>query len=227
MAISFIAATQVTASSEDLTMGLPTGTIEDDVMVGFYRHNDNVTAPLDMDTFTVMDTRNDTAGQDDSSAVGYLVAGASEPSTYDWNGEGVDGGQRSSGTILTFRGVDINNPLDLAFIEAHYIKQLDDTTPTPPPITTINDNAWALVCGGTSGSTVTALGAPSGYTSRSFLVQNNSHIIVASKLIASFGLETPGAFPHTGIGATDDTAMYVLALRAAVLSPAISRRRGR
>ena len=110
--IAFRASAQAGAASGVLTLSInvPAGTVQNDVMVaaiGVRPNSVTVTAPAG---WTLVRRINSTAGNSNSLLVYYRVAGAGEPANYAW---GFSSSTGSTGGILSFSGVDTASPIDV------------------------------------------------------------------------------------------------------------------
>jgi len=110
--IAFRASAQAGAASGvlTLTINVPAGTVQNDVMVaaiGVRPNTATVTAPSG---WTLVRRINSTAGNSNSLLVYTRVAGAGEPANYAW---GFSSSTGSTGGILSFSGVDTASPVDV------------------------------------------------------------------------------------------------------------------
>ena len=107
---TFRAAASASATTGNLTITKPTGTVEDDVLIASIGVRPNTTGITPPTGWTLV-RRVDTTGPDANSLAVYrLKAGASEPASYTWTLTGVSA---SSGGIQSFTGVDTTTPIDV------------------------------------------------------------------------------------------------------------------
>lgn len=215
-----------TSISDTVVTAVPAGTLDGHAMLGYMSYFDDLAVAFSLFGGTLIMEKADTDGSDTAVAAEHRIA-SSEPANYTFDGGVVTPISSSKvGIIAAFSGVH-TDVLDVAYVEAnHYQKDLNDTTPTPKPITTITNGAVVVIIGYTKDGNVTALGAPTGYTSRLTTVGANRNVILATKLIATAGLETPGAWQHTDIGALDETVSLTFALKAAATGSIINQLQG-
>jgi MSHA biogenesis protein MshQ len=110
--IAFVAASSAGADSGvlTLTINMPTGTVQDDVMIasiGARPNTATITAPSGWTLVRRIDNANSIAN---SLAVYSKVASASEPASYSWT---FDTSTGSAGGIQTFSGVNTTTPIDV------------------------------------------------------------------------------------------------------------------
>ncbi len=198
---SFINAASAVKSGGNVTVSVPSGTLDNDVMVAIV-----VSAAIDLDTppsgWTL---REQQTGTQPTFAVWTRVA-SSEPASYTWSGANAD-----VGAILTFRGVSTANPFDIDGAAG----PTTSTAATAPSITTSNANAMviAMQCVNDAAAPTTP---PSGMTERvdeSAGGGNNFSMSVATVLQAAAGASGAKAFGAYGFSAT--WRAYTMALRSA------------
>lgn len=136
-----------------VTISVPTGTADGDLMLAFITSSDTGAAPGT--GWTSVGTTNPRAGED--FAVFRRIA-SSEPASYTWSW-GAGGGE---GAILTYRGVDTTTPIDVAF--AAGTAETSGSTVTAPTVTTVTNNAM-LICSYTNRANQT-FSQPTGMTER-------------------------------------------------------------
>jgi len=104
----FINQTESNASSRTLTVNVPAGTVDGDVMIA--------AMIVDRQTVTITDPAGWTRFASDNKNSGlqyfYYKVAASEPASYTWNSDPISSFMALN--IRTYRGVDINNPIDAA-----------------------------------------------------------------------------------------------------------------
>lgn len=212
-------------NSEDVTVDVPSGVQDGDVLLGFYHNPDDDPLTVALSGFTQIALIGDATADDHKTGAWYRVA-SSEPSSYTFDSTG-SGANQTSAMIMALRGVDTSNPLDVAFVQgSHYIKYTDSSG-APAAITTVTNGAWVVIFTSVPNSTtITDFSGPSGYTQRGEVIGNNRSAQVVTREIATAGAETPGSITLTGDTGTGDPASITLAIRPATgLNPAIRRRR--
>lgn len=226
MAISYINSSQAfdTAwwtSDVNLNIAKPTNTAEDDVMVCWGMKGSlsgDVTLPSG---WTELDHIATTSNKD--VFLGWKLAGASEPSTYDFVSDAVGSGTDGLVFISTFRGIDTASPLDVTYAQgSHFLDDTDaDSSPASPTITIATTGAAtiATVLTTSNGSTA-SFTDPSGYSSDANLSYEIGAFAIngagAYKLGLSTGVETPGDW---GITITEDSHLWIVALKPAASGP--------
>lgn len=136
--------TQTSASSANqITINVPSGLQDDDVLVFFIACSDNQTISDVSGTLTQYVQEGSGAGDDRQIAVFYkiIIDSGLEPSNYTFTAAL---GLNYSGGALILRGVDLDNPEDCPEGTSNLPNQ---TSLICPSINTINDNAFVL-CGG-------------------------------------------------------------------------------
>lgn len=126
MAISFVAAASAahTSSSSTLTLNKPAGVQQGDVLIAVVGVVDEtITNPTGWTTLETLTTAHA------KGHLAYKVAGASEPTSYDWT---LNQSQDDvAGSLVAFRGVDTGAPVrDSAVAEVN-----NTTTPASPALT--------------------------------------------------------------------------------------------
>lgn len=220
-AITFIAGSMAQSSPVlSRTPTEPTGTAQDDLVLAFCSLDDNGnasgtwTAPGD---FTQIDQfQVGVATFDHTVYLGYKIRGASEGSGYTFSNSGTAGALECS--LTSWRGVNTSTPLDVTYVKAtHYRETLNDAGATAAKaITTATNNAWVVLVEHWNNDNTYTAGAPSGYTlDYDNAAQANRNVVFAHKAIGTAGAETPGAWTHSNLSATVDSASFTLALKPA------------
>jgi len=170
--------------------------------------------------FTEIENTGETGGRDHSIGIGLKVA-ASESGTYNFNLVGISSGVDRVGICLPIIGSD---GLDVTYVKAtHYADVTNDPTPTSPAITTVTNNAEVVLIHLCTHLALTAV-APTGYTIRADITDSaNRNIVVATKLVATAGVETPGAWAHTDGDAASEGITVTLALKPTAAGSATRR----
>ena len=221
MAIAFVDASLGTNYGSSLTITLPTYA-EDDLLLAFVGRGQN--DPQDTwdddggggNGWTRLVSNYTSLGRDEETAIFYKVAGASESNPTFTHG----GNYNLTGIIASYRGGDTSSPFDVAYNNSnHYLFTLDDSTPTPPAITTATDGAVVIVMSHINNGQISVIGAPTNYTLRESNVDTNANIMLADRTIASAGTETPGAWNNTTSGDLSESHSYTLAIKPAGAGP--------
>ena len=135
--ISFRAAASAATDTSSLSIGLPSGTLENDVMIaaiGFRPSSVTVTAPTG---WTLVRRVDNSDQQTNSLAVYRKVAGSSEASSHTWD---VTGASYAVGGIQSFGGVDTANPIDVENGQA----TAESLSHAAPSVTTTVANAMVV-----------------------------------------------------------------------------------
>lgn len=163
MAIAYRNATtavddDATLNSKTLTINVPSGVVEDDVMLAFVASETTggITMP-ENGSWTTITADSWLGGDDTSYVIQYKVAGPSEPASYDW---GAVTATELHGGIVAFSGVDTTTPLDQT---SAFSKLLNTTDPDSPTITTQTAGAEIVALLMTT-RTLASVTPPTGYT---------------------------------------------------------------
>ncbi len=219
-AISFVAGTySQTTSSNTRTLSEPAGAAQNDVILVYCQAL--VTSGItwvDPADFTEINQKVTTAGSpSQKSYLGYKIRGATAGNALTFSHS--DSNSNIACQAVAYRGVDTSTPFDVTFVEATHYQQGAANTPnmTAKPITTVSNNDWVVLFYGATQSISGAAGPPSGYTTDADNLStgfSNRSTYVAHKLVASAGVETPGAFTHTDVTGSMDPHTHTLALKA-------------
>jgi hypothetical protein len=220
MAISLVSVSTVaeTTANDDVTVTAPSGIQDGDLLLAFYSNwsSDNVTAePVALTGFTTWCSKYASGGGDTTDAILYRIA-SGEGGNYSITGSSTGTSDDCTGSMAVLRGVDTGTPIDEAYVEAnHFIKQQNTITPTPKSIDTNTANAWVIVFAHhVFANDCTDVTQPSGYTEAIVNVNGNGKTIQVSYIDAgTAGTETPGQMTFVGSQATDDTAIFTIAVR--------------
>lgn len=214
--------------STDLS-SMDTGTIQDgDVAVFTVMVDQNDLTSISQDAGPTLTERHydeSTQGRDRASAyyAPYVLDGTETTFTFSSPG---DTSEEKSILVSVWRGVDPDNPEDVAWVTgSHYTEGRNNYNGTPDPITTLTDGAVVVIMQTITHDDITAIGPPSGYsvaidgtgTSRDHAQQ--CHVY---KTVATAGTETPGAFTHTVNNTVAEAQFRTIALRPAATSPVIT-----
>ncbi len=238
-AITFVADTTADNSGSTATSiacGEPSGAVSGDLLVAIVSIMDDTEAGTWDAPNGFADIDNDyktgnTHGTNDSvHSVLYQVRGGSSIGTTTFTYTGGTAA-RVRCTIMAFRGVNTTTPFDVTFSGASHRQNRVNSagTGTPSAITTATANAWAMLLyyDNTSFSGDESSVAPSGYTLRSDYGASNRTHLMATKLVAAAGTETPAAWANAGYGATSDSVHWTLALKPAATTNSAALRRRR
>jgi len=162
--ISFVDSDTSTATGPSLTLDVPTGTQDGDLLIAAVIITDD--APdVSWDTvpsgWTLYVDDQATGGAPSSPPklyIWYRIAD-SEPASYTWTGDDIDAGYM--GAMLGYRGVDNSTPFDAT----RTIATGTGTSLNPASITTVTADAW-VVAVGFSDDNDGYSGLSSGYTAR-------------------------------------------------------------
>lgn len=153
-------ATQASAlSGADLTINVPTGVQDGDVMIAFLRCG---TAALTMPAltgWTSLDIFN-TAGQNPSGRSYFRIA-SSEPASYTWATSSLT--VATAGSIIAYSGTDATTPINQ---HGAFNRQASNSAPAANSITSTVDGCKILYIVGSPGSMGTFT-PPAGYTNES------------------------------------------------------------
>lgn len=161
-------------------------------------------------------------------AIWYRFRGSSDVGSTSFVSNGAATGHMRV-TITAWRGVDLTTPFDVGFVKAsHVTESQNGPAGTNPAITTVTPDALVVLLQHMSQNPPTTPGAPSGYTLNASHGGWPRNHYFASKAVSSAGTETPGAWTHSGMDSSADTANITLALRPVAATAAsgwIRRRR--
>jgi hypothetical protein len=135
--IAFRSADSAGVASGNLTINKPTGTVQDDVMIGTIGVRPETVTITPPAGWTLVRRINNANANANSLAVYYKVAGASEPASYTWT---ISANTGVAGGIQTFSGVDTTNPIDVENGQ-NTPNGLDHATPS---VDTTVDNAMLV-----------------------------------------------------------------------------------
>ncbi len=220
MAITFVAAATnadaALATATNISVSVPTGTVDDDFMIKFAFKNEDaggISLPSGWTNDAALSTQS-AAGSDRENILHFRKA-SSEPASYDI--------QHTTGTtqafsvaILTFRGVDTTTPFDVVPTSSHIATPGNTDNPSNPAITTVTDGAMVILLHGCVDFSTpwSATGPPSLYAeSHGEISAVTAGQAGAYRIITTAALETPGAWTHTN--QNNDSIILTLALRPA------------
>lgn len=207
-----------TGGNPDISMSKPTGTADGDVLFACYGNTSSDTTSITLSGWTPIDLNTAGGGSANTFAAWYKVA-SSEPGTYTFDNTG-SSANNTSASIITLRGVDTSNPLDVAYVEgSHFIRVQNDATPNVPDITTVTNGALVVYCAHTTGgTTTTAITPATNYDEQTEVIQNNRYQETATRIIATAGAQTIGDITLVTGGGGEDTSIITVAFRPAAIS---------
>lgn len=138
----------------------------------------------------------------------FLETGDDETADFD-NGHG----QSDEGFTIAavYRGVDRGLPFGLT---VGRLVGGDTINTTPDPTTLLLDDSLVALFFGGNDNEITAIGAPTGYTLRESGTTTQRKAALAEKAVDA-GVETPGAWQHSGTPSTTDSISVTLPLQPA------------
>lgn len=227
MAITFVAAGTITTSQSLLgTDGqlavLPAGVVEDDFLIIYSHRNDNAgtfdalggwTIPAALDYPTVG------AGTDQASVVYHKFAGGAEGNATIFHSDA--GLEQWTTVMLAYRGVDLDDPIDVTPISAHVLELLDKLTTNVDAfaeITTVTNNAFVLALESVTHDHIDSSANPDGYDNRIEAIGSTyafCQMQIWDNEIATAQAETPGAPAYNSSSTGADAILTTLALRPA------------
>lgn len=207
--------------TQSCTVDKPAGTAEGNFILFYVSVADSVvdvtdiTSPSGITEIYEVETSN---GQNRRVLAAYKVAGSSEPTTYQFTGDGGDDERWECG-VTTLAGTAASQ-LDATFSSGSHYFEVENSahTQNPPSVTTTTDGAWVIVLQFVSHNDVTATGPSSGYTELDSLIFDGStshrNWFVQYKEVATAGVEDPGAVSHTENGTNaNDGSMFIIAVK--------------
>lgn len=219
MAITYVSSsTERFAASTEVSPAEPASVQEDDVFLALVVINDDSGSFTAPSGWTAIDTQTESINSQ-HWWLGYIVRGASTPAL-SWTYSGVSDDIRC--VISAWRGVDTANVLDVTWaLGSHYGTTIDSAVSTNPAITTNNDDAVVVLYDQTDFQASGTPGAPTNYTLDNTGHGSQPQINMAHREITSAGLETPGAWTHTGYSVGADHRNWTVALREEVAASGI------
>lgn len=207
-------------TSPDITVNIPSGTQDNDVMFACYSNGDAATTDITMSGWTRITFEIESTFGNRTVAAFYKVA-SSEPASILMDNTGSTT-NRTSATISTFRGVDTSTPLDVTYVKgSHYTYLVNDDTPAPAAITTNTNGAWVVTCLHEKEGTTSAIAPSSGYTERAEILNGNNVLHTQTKEVTTAGTETPGDITLTGT-TNADNAILTFAFKPGATAPTFS-----
>ncbi len=193
MAISYVGGTSSLITTNPGTIDLSSfGMAEGDIVVLAMANGNNSDINLVINTtgYTELVELYANDSYDINLAVSYKIMGA----TPDTDVELTHSGSWTTAVVHVYRGVDTDNPFDVALTSATGI---NSGIPNPPAITPVSDDTMIVIVG--AGAYYTSLTAPSGY----------SNTVQASSLSYSAGMSLLGiASKFLLTAATEDPATW-------------------
>jgi hypothetical protein len=214
MAISLVGTATANGadSSVALTLNLPAGLQENDVVWCFPINSEAIAINTDSSGWTRTQIYNGTF-----PVLGrfYKVMGAVPDTTFV---QTASGGSTAGHSIVCFalRGVDTGTPEDAALVTGGN----STNDPDPGSVTTVTANAWVIAVAASSDASGDAtVTEPSGYSNPISALGNgsgrDSMVAGATKLVAAAGAEDPGAFTNWTTG---DWVSVTVAVRPAAVA---------
>jgi hypothetical protein len=213
MAISYVgSASNFAANGGDVTVTLPGGIAENDivVVVGGHGNASGAAASISTSGYNTLDTQASAANY--SGIIAWKRMGVSPDTTV----TGTGGGDVSSGVAYiayVVRGVDTSTAIDATTTEATGTTGL----PNSPSITTVTDNALVITAGlfAVANGTLTP---PAGYSNaltKSGSDTNGIDVVAASRIQAAAGAVNPSGWGAIIGDSSDDWVAWTVALRPA------------
>lgn len=222
MAISFIGSAENSAANGgDVTLTLPGGLQQNDLVIVAYAigDNDNINENMAMVTAGYSELADLFADdtQDSNLGVFYKFMGATPDTTAQVDGLGGTDAAVAA-VCMVFRGVDTTTPFDVTTTTATNINTMH---PNPPSIDPVTANVWTVIAGA-SGHTLAGAGTytfPSGYTTNAIDrgADDTSDVTVGMGYRSSpADPEDPGVMTHSGT----DSASFSWCAATMALRPA-------
>jgi hypothetical protein len=199
MAITFVgtATTTESSSATSVAPALPAGWAAGDFGVAFCHKDDDAgdwTWSSGTGEWTQLDEWSSTLGNDYRWAVFYRVMQTGDTAPTFSTG---DSAEECSGMIHMFRGVNNSSPWDQTHVKT---EGENNSLPDAPDITTQTDGAWVITWHVATLDDINTAGAPTDYTVRGNVVgatMDERQQVVATREIASAGVQTIGAWTHS------------------------------
>lgn len=220
------------SANSNLTVTLPGGTAQNDVVYAAYGVNDQSNTDRNCATVTAGYTEladlfsNDT--NDSNLGVYRKVQGSTPDSTVVFSGVGL-ATWGIWGAVEVLTGVDTTTPEDATTTTATGI---NGAVPDPPSITTVTAGAWVIAIGAcTHQSPTSGCTAPTNYTNLEDDWSNSGwgRIMMATRNITAAGAEDPGVFTLGGgvaSGANDSWCAASVAVRPGINAFSIAANAG-
>ena len=208
-------------AATSLTVSIPAGTIDGKGMYAFCYCDATDGAVLwsaigwdEIEQYTEVGAR-------DKSIALFKRTALSEGATQLFSHNG--GATQCSASISSYDETEF----DVVYSRAlHYLYDASEP-PTCPDITTVTDGARVVVFGCSTHNTITAAGAPVGYSLRSSVVgQQDRQQFVADVVKTTAGLESPGDWGHTYSATTASSSSIVIAIKESAGEPPAPERVG-
>jgi len=220
VAITFVSQTTATVNGQALTPTLPTHTTDDIILAfpGWECNTDTGTEITESANggFTRAFNIEHLTGRDRRTALFWKRATSASETDPQFDLDSA-GAQEGSVTLIVLRGcIASGSPLDVTYVEGTHTSDTDNTiNVTPQGITTNTNNAWVVLLYYATHDEITVAGAPTNYDLRSSNVSNNQNSAIATREITSAGLESPGAWTHSGSVTNTDTTSHTIAIKPA------------
>jgi len=193
----------------DITVTLPGGIAQDDVVYGAYCMDGVSNQNMAMITAGYTELADLFAADSFAANLGVFRKrqGATPDSTAVFDGIIAE---EASAAVEVLIGVDTTTAEDATTTTA---TGSDGPTPDPPSITTVTNNAWVIAIGGSTEADVPT--APTNYINLIEDQLSPSNIMMATREIASFGAENPGTFGGIAGNVQDSWCAATVAVRPA------------
>lgn len=230
MAITFVGAgtsvvDDTTIQTTGTTLTPNASTLTDDFMLAVIGRDDNLGTWDDPPEtgWTLIGQISETTGRNFRLMLAYKIATSGSEPAATFTGDSVTAGVENSGAILTFRGIDTSNPLDVTFVEVDHTQKINNadnpSTHTYNPITTVTNGSFVIVAEHLAATKVVTSGVPTGYSTALAINDNltgNEHVWYKS---VSAGTDSPSAAGHILDSTVGDGGSFTIAIRPDVLSP--------
>ena len=195
MAVSYVASAWGTSGTATVTIAVPTGTADNDVMVAIVQRGGGVSEPDVPTGWTSIDY--ESTGP---STRKYWKVASSEPASYDFTSSGIN----IAGVISTYRGVDTTSPINA---NVYWNRLTGGSNITANTLTPSVDNCMIVFLGGVGGSTGTVT-KPTGWNAREEQVGNQ--VICVADLLQTTAAATGSVTATTSLTANTQAAMVAL-----------------
>lgn len=213
MAISLRGTAHNFSASGNVTVTLPVGTAQNDVVYAFYNENSSTGGDFNMAMVTAGYTELADLFADDSTNSNFgvyrKVQGAVPDTTAVFDDVSAAGDQDSNAAVIVLIGVNTTTPEDATTTTA---TGTDTGTPNPASITTVTANAWVLALIGSTEAAVSPT-APTNYSNLVFEGTSGGLTAGATRTIAAPGAEDPGTFGGIGGSTADSWCAATVAVR--------------
>ena len=218
--ITFVAATENDADSTSITVTVPTGVQDGDLLIMVCTQAEDEDGNWNTPSGWTQEVVDHPVGGTPPSVPGTSVfsrIAASEPASYACTITNT--ATDLVAKMVAFRSVDTGTPMDATPTTAN---GGNSANPDPPSITTVTDGAFVFAIAFQDNSTASSLTIPTGYTDpdglglikRNTSGSNGCSLAVAYKEIVTAGAEDPGTF---GFTASEEWGAISVAIRPTVV----------